>query len=226
MHISIWRQFSSNNSANFVVVGEFQTPQQAQEANEEILHLLRGIAEWYERPENDAIRRKIGPPNRLDTPLTPIEESYRTKYDIEWGDPIDWAIISSDIHEAVEIVDHLLIVSNIPLRYSTLSCHPINVLLERLGAHAWCDFDWGEHAKVSVMSVTADEATLTRIHQLIKDDVIIDSESNTRIHVDKVERKGEQLFFYGVSLIALADLANYLKKQGFHDIQYAFEQVT
>ena len=53
MQIHIWRQFSSNHSADFTLVGEFETPERAHVVADEMRLLIKNITKWYESPENN-----------------------------------------------------------------------------------------------------------------------------------------------------------------------------
>src|SRR5690348_11182422 len=104
MRISIWQQFSSNNSSYFTLVGEFTDPEQALRAASELSRLLIGIGKWYEQPENRAARNAISPPRYgTDQPLSPIEAEFAAKYNIEWGPAIDWMRQAAWEQDAVDI---------------------------------------------------------------------------------------------------------------------------
>lgn len=55
MHKYIWRQFSSNHSGQFTVVGMFATAEQAAQAATTIRQILTTIAEWYQQNGYDHI---------------------------------------------------------------------------------------------------------------------------------------------------------------------------
>jgi uncharacterized lipoprotein YehR (DUF1307 family) len=48
MKLSIWQQFSSNHSANFTTVGQFESAEWAQEALKEVQEIIQNIAWWHE----------------------------------------------------------------------------------------------------------------------------------------------------------------------------------
>gem|GEM_PF-5625452 len=48
------KQFSSNNSSYFTVVGEFESPPQAQAAAEQVRQFFKSINDWFDQPENVA----------------------------------------------------------------------------------------------------------------------------------------------------------------------------
>ena len=82
MKISIWKQFSSNHSANYTVVGVFESAQQAQEARETIITIHEENANWYR--DNNLYPRSLQNPS-------PIEEKYSKLYGFDWKEELDWA---------------------------------------------------------------------------------------------------------------------------------------
>ena len=86
MKISIWRQFSSNHSADFTLVGEFATAEQATEAAEKIRTILREVATfWQSIPAEE--RPAAWSKWRYD--LTPIEQTLRQQFEVEWARPVN-----------------------------------------------------------------------------------------------------------------------------------------
>jgi len=156
MRISIWQQFSSNNSSDFTVVGEFASSQLALTAVAEISRLLRELGEWYEQPENRAALDSIRPPRRgVNQPLTPIEIEFSQKYQIDWGQAIDWMRQSAWERDAIIAMDRFVVISNLSVAYSWMGCHPIDNLIERLGGKAVCDSDRDGGYLVAVITATA-----------------------------------------------------------------------
>ncbi len=111
MKLSIWQQFSSNHSASFTVVGQFETIEQANTAAEELRKLIREIGAWREaHPDTH--------PYDLE-PLTPPEEAARERFGIPWcinpstGEPvsIDWIYRQADVN-MVGSFEKCVIVSN------------------------------------------------------------------------------------------------------------------
>lgn len=235
MKLSLWRQFSSNNSSTFTVVGEFASADDAKRAAAEIQHLLIEIAKWYEMPENRAVRRKIGPPVQLNTPLTPIEAEYSQKYDIEWGVPIDWSINSDVAAEGVSIFNNLIFVSNdYPLRYSTMNANPIDKLIEKLGGAAWNN---GVKWKLKVEVVVPDSETASRLFA----DIQIFHFEDGRLHAQigdisvgliavfrTVDEENTYMVYhftdFGYISRDLPKFVEYLKGKGCTEVQYQFIQ--
>lgn len=87
MKISIWRQFSSNHSSRFTVVGEFQTTEAATQAVAELKALAEAISKWYEDNPDDLEERMSG---ELVDP-TPPEIEFGQRYQIDWNEySVDW----------------------------------------------------------------------------------------------------------------------------------------
>ena len=94
MRIRVWRQFSSNHSSHFTVVGRFESEEQAREATGRFVSVLEAIDEWRRAPEN---QKWIEEQEHLDggfstnIPLTPPEIEFSKQYDVDWGRySIDW----------------------------------------------------------------------------------------------------------------------------------------
>jgi hypothetical protein len=112
MKISIWQQFSSNHSADFVIVGKFHTPETAEEAAQKLRGLLAEVTEWY-RSNADAVEESA-----MDTgfiPLSEPEREFSTTYSADFGDKslIYWGflpIISwKQSEEVVRVGEHVLL---------------------------------------------------------------------------------------------------------------------
>ena len=79
MRVSIWRQFSSNHSNSFTVIGTFKTPEIAYTVADRLRTILVEIAQWYEAdPEWAANYQELGL-------LSPPEVEYSEQYGIAWG---------------------------------------------------------------------------------------------------------------------------------------------
>jgi hypothetical protein len=97
MKLTLWQQFSSNHSSSFTVVGEFPTPEAAQNALSEIHRILQKIADWHRaHPGEFDDARTDG--NSMAHP-TPPELELAQQYGIEWRSAIAWFDkVSIDIH--------------------------------------------------------------------------------------------------------------------------------
>lgn len=85
MQIHVWQQFSSNHSAGFTVVGEFETPEAAEKAAEELRTIIRQIMAWHVKNPN-----AYDPDDQSLRPPSPPEVEVAEKYDVEWEFHVDW----------------------------------------------------------------------------------------------------------------------------------------
>jgi hypothetical protein len=88
MRISIWRQFSSNHSSSFTVVGHFDTVEKAEQAETKLKALLEQIREF----------RSYDPNGEVDRFPTWPEEEASQQYGIEWDESFDWVVKNIDEH--------------------------------------------------------------------------------------------------------------------------------
>jgi hypothetical protein len=87
MKTSIWQQFSSNHSADFTLIGKFDTVEEAQAAAEIIRNFLTAVRDWYQENGDDHFdEAEYGP-------LTPPEKAFATQYDLsdQWTFSVEWA---------------------------------------------------------------------------------------------------------------------------------------
>lgn len=113
--VSIWRQFSSNHSASFSLVAQFENSALAELAAEEARQILRVVREWYEQayPDEDE-RFELTVENEM-LPLTPIEQQLKQEKKLKsWEYSIDWAsTLNKDAEKSiVQTYENLLIIEN------------------------------------------------------------------------------------------------------------------
>ncbi len=95
MRVSIWRQFSSNHSSHFTVVGEFPTEAEAREALERFREIFQAIFDWFAF-HDDPFWTTAQPPNSSKLP-SPPELDFARRYNVDWDDEgIDW--LSNDLN--------------------------------------------------------------------------------------------------------------------------------
>jgi hypothetical protein len=82
MKVTRWQQFSSNHSAEYTIVGVFDSVDEAKEATEAIRTMVTEIRQWT--AQNETLLQD------LDSKPTPIENHYAQKYNIDWVESIDW----------------------------------------------------------------------------------------------------------------------------------------
>lgn len=112
MRVSIWQQFSSNNSSSYVIIGSFATPERANEAAAEFKTLLQRLWEWYQaHPEiRDAVLNEEG------HELTDAERQIGKDYNIEFEDAVEWIAREETLEflpDAVTTFENLLFVATV-----------------------------------------------------------------------------------------------------------------
>lgn len=112
MRVSIWQQFSSNNSSSYVIVGSFATPQKANEAAVAFKTLLQRLWEWYQsHPEiRDAVLGEEG------HELTDAERFIMSDYGIEFEQAMEWVAREETLEflpDAVTTFENLLFVATV-----------------------------------------------------------------------------------------------------------------
>jgi len=111
MKLSIWQQFSSNNSSSYVIVGAFETPQKAHEAAEKFKALLQRIWEWYKaHPE----AREVV--DSGDRELTDVEREVMHDHNIEFEEALDWVAREESLDflpDAVAVFENLVFVATV-----------------------------------------------------------------------------------------------------------------
>lgn len=147
MRISIWQQFSSNHSANFTVVGQFENPSKAAEAATKLREILQHIVDF------DA--------GNYNLELTWPEQEYAKQYEVEWTQHLDW--IYSPLEKHVVLLDNYLIVSNLDHQPQS-GPKPMDELVRKLGGEIQLE---GEYLPtviyVDLAFKAPDEATANKI---------------------------------------------------------------
>lgn len=175
MHISIWQQFSSNHSADFTVVGTFESPEKAAEVAAPLRQMMREIAIFW-RDMSEA-RRYEWEQGADSGNLTPIEEKWRDYFGVDWPKTdggqyqrIDW--LSPDPDEADTSIilfdEHLLITT---LEETASSHRHMVAILEQCGGQTARASDMDELALcVMVTCMAPDEATAEELMGEVTED--------------------------------------------------------
>ena len=106
MRISIWQQWASNHSTDFVLVGTFSTHEAAVKAADELHSVLQQIQDYWVQIRSD------DPDARFEGILTPPEKAIRCHYEIDWI-PVDWFKFSGcqRIDDYVSVVERFVLFS-------------------------------------------------------------------------------------------------------------------
>jgi hypothetical protein len=246
MRLSVWQQFSSNHSARFTVVGQFETAEAARKAAEELNQILTTITNWYEDPANaDALAELEGGD---ELPVSPPEIQLSQQYNVEWSEHgLDW-IWGDQEERVVTVADRLVFVTS---GDTWLGAKPMDSLVQRLGGTAMVDGHFtpgegGDYAKVTVdltcLALDADTAeaitsAVNSYFEAIKSDS--DEPFNTpwRSYSQRQEystmrgqvtRDGLRIHFEQVSFFhigyGLPGLIAYLQDKGCTNIEYRLQE--
>jgi hypothetical protein len=166
MHISIWQQWASNHSANFVLVGTFSTPEAATKVADELHSVLKQIQDYWQHI-------RLGDPEaQFEGILTPPEEVIKRRYNVEWI-PVDWFQFSwyRLVDDHVKAVDRFVLFSN-PVADTRAGPKPVTGLIERLGGEVavFCEqstTDPDSSLFGYVTFVAPNEAVAAKIHQIL-----------------------------------------------------------
>ncbi len=244
MKISIWRQFSSNHSASFQMVGTFDSVEKAMEAAEHIRHILREIATyWQNLPAEDREARWDRQPEEI----TPIEQALSQRYGVEWsrnaysGEPhrIDW--IPADPERTVQAVlqfEHCVFMENIG--NTDVGTEPFETLLRKWGASiaAWREVE-GTLISMTTTCLAPDEDTAERllgeVEVITSDDefarqgVVIGHALMGYSNRSAIRREGRKLI-YPLNALLLESINHfpmffaYLRENGCTEIEYQFSE--
>lgn len=135
VRLSIWRQFSSNNSTTFTVVGTFASAVEARGAASELRGVIDIIQGWWDKL--DAKEREIWLSRGETEHLTPIEEKLRDQYDVPWPFLVNWFFHVWD-DMPVQLFDHHVIIQN-PHDMLWTGPQPFDDLLRKMGAQVALD---------------------------------------------------------------------------------------
>ena len=143
MRVLIWQQFSSNHSACYTVVGEFQSVEAAHSAAETILRIVKQAGDWT-----------ITDGDYGEEP-TPIEQEYGRQYGFDWKQRIDWSTFFRR-DETIQQLDRLVIVDTRPIQ-TWQTGHQFANLFTAMGAfvarHVFEGKEPGEATIAEVMEI-------------------------------------------------------------------------
>lgn len=245
MRVFIWQQFSSNHSARFTVVGEFETPDAARKAAGELNHILTTIKQWYLDPENEDALAALNEMEEL--PLSPPEIGFSQQYDVEWSEyGLDWIWPDDQMQRLVTAVDRLVFVTS---GDTWLGAKPVDSLVEHLGGMAMVDGsvgagEAGDLSKISVdlACMAPDSATAEAVVREVNNYFEVAEQNHEEMFntpwrdyndarsfeystvSGKVWRDGERLRFEGLNFwhigYGLPGLIAYLRDKGCTNIEY------
>jgi hypothetical protein len=162
MRISIWRQFASNHSADFAIVGTFESAEWAATVAEELRAMLRAIGAWHAQFGDDELALDDALHALFERDLmTPPEEAIKAQYQLGWARTLDWAEGPEVADVAVVQYEHLVVVQ--PLR-TWNGPTPFDAIMERLGGVlAVLSETYESYLVLRLSGLAPDELTAQRI---------------------------------------------------------------
>ncbi|QPC83691.1 hypothetical protein G4Y79_04730 [Phototrophicus methaneseepsis] len=145
MKISIWRQFSSNHSANFTIVGTFDSASAAQRTADSLRDDLRRIIAWYS--QNEPYRQQVLDMATIEP--TPIEKDMATQYGIHHEQVIDFLANSRYHDDMVQVFENHVFVSNGNVE-TFIGPNMFDQLMMKLGAKIALEVEGGEAVLVDI----------------------------------------------------------------------------
>ncbi|MEQ8677262.1 MAG: hypothetical protein RLP44_31560 [Aggregatilineales bacterium] len=178
MKLSIWQQFSSNHSANFMVVGEFESVEWAETVADELQLMLADISAWWSRFDDRDDRERIEDAVKESGGLAPPEIKYKAQFGVEvWGKGTrgvsDW-MQSPRASEAISTFGNLVIVN--PASDTWMGPPPFVEILRNLGGKVAADCEnWDD--TYFAMNLTC----VTPQAQLMVDETRIEDRHGTKL---------------------------------------------
>lgn len=113
MKLTLWRQFSSNHSAHYTVVGQFATAEQAQSIKAELVAMLSEVGAWWGQWEFQEAFQIFQDHYEYPPVLTPPEEAIKARYQLRgYKVPLDWCWDIEAATLAVQTVKDMVIVDS------------------------------------------------------------------------------------------------------------------
>jgi hypothetical protein len=248
MRLSIWQQFSSNHSASFTVLGVFDTPALAKQAETELQHMITTIENWHlGKPDRYPLAAR-GKKTQQRQDLTPPEYHFAEHYQIEWPQPVEWITHHDPGDLTLKLADNVVSLSS--FNYAFQGPRPFDVLMAKMGGkvtlstHSCVDYeDTDTHIVLNVTCTTADAEKAEWIDLVFQDyrDMMvtdhafygwIDKETEeywpAGIRYNQTERSGTQLAFKNMAVSDvgfLPDFIQYLKREGCNNVEFEFQHL-
>ena len=242
MKISIWRQFSSNHSNSFTVVGKFASEEDALRASNKLKQLL------------DDIRVMQGSDYRADMNIGPVDAEIEAgkEFDIEWTEHLDWIHGGASVY-VHQIDNHISVSSRVE---TWQGARYINQIMKKVAEEAYVEEEMGRYTLNVILSCYATsievsnsifeemkhylfEVRVSRIFDTIPpwrlDSLRLrEGKENYMSFPDDeawygyVEQKGTQLNWHHLTFgeigIGLPAMLAYLKRRGCNKIEYTISQ--
>lgn len=212
MKLSVWRQFSSNHSSRFTVVGVFKTAEEARKAADTLESVRLAANEWLEKPENEEIANRLADGGYL-VPPTPPEQELVSKLGIEMEVTRAWDLIPLEEGVPYKASGRVVFING---RVSAFGAQPFDAILRKMGADVYVDGIlepdpvYAYLLSVTVTCAAPDEGTAGQL-----------AEEYGRIFRKPAQQDGKHLKFVEFDFYAVT-LIDILRDRGCTDIQYEF----
>jgi hypothetical protein len=175
MRVSIWRQFSSNHSANFTIVARFPTPEQAQQVADQIRADLETVNDfWNSLNEEDRLewQQAVFLKGRITPPELLLREKYGVWATTKQGEPVglDWLYVNDRnlVSDVIHVYRGLIFMSN-PIE-TTNGKEPFDAILQQLGGQIAYELEIGRSTLEWFIAFDLpDEAQVQAFMQRIRD---------------------------------------------------------
>jgi hypothetical protein len=175
MKLTIWQQFSSNNSSSYVIVGLFKSNQETHEASIKFKTFLKKLWTWYmEHPEiREAVLNEEG------HELTDSERAMMAEYNIEFTEAIEWVARETAedfLEDAVISFENYLFVATVD--ETVTDDKPLAQYMHQLGADVVFEEKMQSYIMVEISAKAPDDITANFIKSsvdkyLMRDDNIV-----------------------------------------------------
>jgi hypothetical protein len=229
MKISIWQQFSSNHSANFELVGQFRTVEEAEKAYATLLDILTVIAQY-----NEGNIERENP--------TFAEVEFGKEYGFEWQERVDWLWEVAEVEENLGRFENWVWVASVSNQpYNSGSYLNIQKIMERLNANTWISEELGRGGEfgVNLTCEFKDPAQLNTLFEALEVHFTPISKYNPFIfelfnewdiwQVASYKKADGQLILNDIRFSRAGEnlpaFIQYLRENGAENIQYSFQKI-
>jgi hypothetical protein len=202
MKVTLWQQFSSNHSADFIIVGEFESVEWAENVAKELPHMLLDIAVWrntFNKQFVDVEDYYRAWDNHKHP--TPPEMKFKLQYKLSsWaksreGERLDWSLRQpKDVFQAVRRFDRFVILDkhslDVPETWN--GAHPFAEIMKQLGGKVALEGNglFDKYLAVNIQCVVPDSTTM----DAIKNDVT-ESDSYHRRQIGNLQKTRFEIEF-------------------------------
>ncbi len=225
MKLSIWQQFSSNNSSDFTIIGVFDSPEQAKQAAEEVQRILNRIRDWHTANQESAQELyDLWASGEYPSPMSAVEKELAQEYNVHWIGAIDWF----DRVEVHTLMDRLVVVQ--PDFHVDYGPSPFDQIMNRLGGYGFVAGTDAEGAPYGTvyLRLVCDAPDDTAVATILE-------EMSPHDDPDPFEPESNSLNAYGLTIVfrwdyyqsewKLETLVGYLRAKGCKNLNYDIEGV-